>query len=136
MVKASLMTGVDVATINAVASLESTYNIHAKSSTQDYGLMQLHKKKIFDPCKNALHGALLLKDAKVRLEKRLGSAWIIGYNLGVTGAKKFSAKGAKNFMYYKRFKAHFKPLNVLDLILTTDLPQINKKHLVVPYRMF
>ena len=83
-----------------------------------------------------MHGALLLKEAKVKLEKHLGSAWIIGYNLGVTGAKKFGRTSARQFHYYKRFKAHFKPLNVLDLILTKDLPQINKTHLVVPYRMF
>jgi soluble lytic murein transglycosylase-like protein len=136
MIKASLMTGVDVATINAVASLESTYNIHAKSNTQDYGLMQLHKKKIFDPCKNALHGAELLKDAKVRLSKKLGSAWIIGYNLGVTGARRFTALGAKEFRYYKLFKRHFKPLDMVELLLFKDLPKVNKKYVTIPYRVF
>ncbi len=136
LVKASLMNNVDISVLNAVASLESTYNIHAKSQTKDYGLMQLHNKKIFDPCKNAQEGAKLLKQAKEKLSVKLGSAWIIGYNLGVTGAKKFNRKSAKNFVYYKKFIKHHKSMNILDLLLFKDLPRINKTIVTIPYKVF
>jgi soluble lytic murein transglycosylase-like protein len=136
LVKASLMHGVDVSVMNAIASLESTYEISAQSHTKDYGLMQLHGRKIFDPCKNANEGAKLLKEAKQKLTRHLGAAWIIGYNLGVTGARKFGKVSAKKFAYYKRFKEHFKPLDMIELLLFKDLPKVNKKYVTIPYRVF
>ena len=126
MVKASLMQNVDVSAINAIVSLESNYKIKAVSSTKDYGLMQLHKKKIFDPCKNIEIGTSILKECRDKLShKFLDFSWVVCYNRGLQGARNLGKQGVKANKYYHTFKRHYKRLNTLEMLLGVTLrPQI------------
>ena len=123
MMKASLMYNIDQTLIETIIKIESNYDVNARSSTNDHGLMQLNKKKIYDICQNIKVGTEMLQQCKNKYENKLGDAWIVCYNRGVHATKKLTKEKARRTKYYNKFKENYVPNKVYDMFKIRELDQ-------------
>lgn len=91
----------------AVAKQESSLRHDVVGSVGEVGLFQVRpeyskfsRQELFNPVVNITEGLRMLSQAKKYCKHQSDNAWIICYNLGITGGAK--VKYPKRFEYYKK----------------------------------
>ncbi len=104
--------GIDPNMVKAIISVESGFNANAKSYTNDYGLMQVNAKYhgvILDVDKNIDKGCQIYSDSLRAFNGDKNKA-LMGYNMGVAGARKALRNGVDSTNYSRKVMANYDAL--------------------------
>lgn len=111
----STINGLDPKLVESIVQTESSFRPEVTGSVGERGLMQIKPQfllgpltqDLYDPETNIAIGCAELAKLK-RLKPRLGDYWFVAWNLGPTGAIRYSnVYDISNFAYAKKIDKHY-----------------------------
>lgn len=105
-----MITGVSPQLVESIVEVESNFNPNTTGSIGEIGLMQIRKEysqvgplSLYEPELNIATGMKMLSKIEVKHKSKFGNHYYVAWNLGVTGAYKYSKKRRlSKFRYAKK----------------------------------